>query len=145
MFNFWNNKKPNSIDVNTLTAQSFESFIQRLSNIPESNWGQGRREPVLELIEKFEQIHPKLVKFVRPEIGNNKFYTIIKIEIGAETYIYFEELTMNCSQPIINWFQLEKQDKSWGQEVYRTKLLLSSDDKAISQGSTMFLLFNSMV
>jgi len=144
MFNFFKNQKQNTIDVNNLTSVSFESLLQRLRNVPGSNWGQ-RREPVLELIERYEQIHPEFVKFIRPEIGNNKFYTIIKIDIGSETYIYFEELTMNGSRPIINWFQLEKQDKSLWQNAYRTVLLLSSDDNAKNQGSVMFLLFDNMV
>jgi len=141
MFNFFKNQKQNTLDVNNLTSVSFESFLQRLSNVPESNWYQGRREPVLELFEKYEQIHPECIKPLRHEIDNNKFLTIVKIDIGSDTYIYFDEWTMIGSRPTINWFQLEKQDKSLGLNMYKTKLLLSSDNNAKTQGSIMFLFF----
>ena len=138
---FWNNEQEKNLDVTLMTSDSFEKFTQGLHKIPESNWGQGRREPILQVIEKHNQLHPESVEFIRPEYEPSKFYTIIKFSIGKEDYIYFEDISIIMGKPRIQWFQLEKIDKSLGENMYRTKLLLSSDDNAKTQGGIMLLLF----
>lgn len=144
MLNFWNKKSKGSLDVKNLSPDSFDEFLKSLYKIPESDWYNGRREPVLKIIEEYQQLNPNKVKFIRPEIEPNRFMSIIKIELKHETYVYFDEVTMRNQMPVIQWFQIEKQDKSLGNNMYRTSLLLSSDNNAKTQGSMMLMLFDKM-
>lgn len=144
MLNFWNKKWQGTLDAKNLTPDRFDEFLKSLYKIPESDWYDGRRTPVLNIIEEYKKLYPNNVNFIRPEIEPNRFLSIIKIEVKNVTYVYFDEFTIWNQMPVINWFQIEKQDKSLGNNIYRTILLLSSDNDATTQGSMMLMLFDSL-
>jgi hypothetical protein len=140
---FWKRRNKQEIDAKSMTPTSFEAFTLSLYNIPETKWGK-RRKAISKLITQYQSLYPKKVEFIRPEYEKGKFYTIIKFSIESETYVYFEDITSMGVIPRINWFQLEKQDKSFGNDMLRTTLLLSSDNDAKTQGSLMLMLFDKM-
>ncbi len=114
----------------------FEKDLKELYSIPEGRWIK-RRELSQELIKNsIDQASIKGHKI--PSQGSN-YYHILKFSHLGEEYAYLEEITPISQSPIINWFQIEKLDKQFGESVIRTILLLSSDDGASAQLQGLFM------
>lgn len=113
----------------------FEKDLKELYSIPESRWIK-RRELAQELIKKsIDQNSIKVHKI--PSQGSNYFH-ILKFSHLGEEYAYLEEISPISPMPIINWFQIEKLDKQFGEHVIKTILLLSSDNEASTQLGGLF-------
>lgn len=129
----------NNIFNKKISSSSFETEIKKLQMVPEINWFNGRRIPCSRLIMN----EGKDIKVKKMPMGIRNFLQIIIFRIEASEYIYFEQIIESSGQPIIDWFQLEKIDKSIA-DVYKTYLLLSSDDQAKTQGGALMMVFDKL-
>lgn len=131
------------IDSNIYTSKGFEALLRSLWKIPEEDWFNGRRGPVIQWIEKYYMRNPNKIETIRPEIFPYLYFTIQKIDLNGEIYIYYEEIHINPINNgiIIDCFQVEKQDISFEKNFYKTTLLLSSDNKAETKGEIFLNLY----
>lgn len=112
---------------------TLEQKLNRLYSIPESNWGE-RRRLAQDLITKNAN---NLISKRMPSGGRN-FIQFLFFEFENEAFVYFDDVTPTPSQPIINFFQIEKRI-NYGEHIYKTALVLSSDDSAQTQASGVFM------
>lgn len=121
-----------------MTSYQFESEIKKLQMVPERNWFEGRRNPCIKLIGN----EATGLKNKKMPMQLRNYLNIIMFKVDNQDYIYFEAIIESSGPPIIDWFQLEKIDRSYGTHVNKTLLLLSSDDHAKTQGAALMMLFN---
>jgi hypothetical protein len=119
----------------------FENEIIKLQRIPEKNWFD-RYVKAKEIIISY--INESDIKQVEKNIDPNHYLVALKFDYLYQTYLLFEDVTFSRWRkiPTHNWFQLERQDKSFGETFYKTILLLSSDDNAKTQGGLILQLFD---
>jgi len=119
-----------------------ENFV-KLGAIPERQWFE-RRRLAQELMKK-ELDHSLIVPLKIPEVGDD-FLNIFSFEYENDSFMYIEKISP-VNPPVIHWFQIEKRIKmlngaELGENVYRTKLLLASDDQAVTKGGSFFHILN---
>lgn len=119
------------------SSESFDSEIKKLWMIPEKNWYEGRRRPCITLIQNVGSEFKRM----KVPMGPSNYLSVIKFNVGKGKYIYFELIIETSTKPIVEWFQFEEIDSTYGEDVYKTKLVLSSDNGAKTQGAALMYLF----
>lgn len=123
-----------------MTSNQFDIEITKLQMVPERNWFDGRRIPSITLISN----KGTAIKVKKMPMEPKKYLNIIMFKIENHDYVYFEAIIESSGPPIIDFFQLEKFDRTMGSHVFKTFLLLSSDDQSKTQGAALKLAFDSL-
>lgn len=125
--------------------QNPENLIENLKalwKVPEKNWYEGRRTPVIKVFQTLSnKENSKYLSF--PNSGTQNVISAWQLSVYNETYILFEEVDPNAK--VSHWFQLEKRINKENPNIYRTELILSSDNNAKTQGAFLLKMIEDKV